>query len=104
MSDCYIFARLHARPGCEQQVAAAILEVAAYTREEAGCLSIQDFQSLRDPRLFFIHSRFRDEAAFELHVSLPHTERFVARVEPLIEHPLEAVRTRLLPAVGAPRA
>jgi quinol monooxygenase YgiN len=43
----------------------------------------------RDPRLFYIHSRWKDETAFEHHADLPHTIRFVARVEPLIDHPLD---------------
>ncbi len=37
---------------------------------------------------FYIHSRWRDMAAFERHAGLPHTVRFVASVEPLIDHPL----------------
>ena len=30
--------------------------------------------------------------AFELHASLPHTTRFVAKVQPLIDHPLDVTR------------
>jgi quinol monooxygenase YgiN len=33
-----------------------------------------------------------DEAAFEHHASLPHTTRFVDRVKPLIDHPLDVTR------------
>jgi quinol monooxygenase YgiN len=40
-----------------------------------------------------IHSRWEDEAAFEDHAGLPHTERFLERVEPLIDHPLDVTRT-----------
>jgi quinol monooxygenase YgiN len=31
------------------------------------------FRSIRDPRLFYIHSRWVDEAAFDTHAGLPHT-------------------------------
>jgi quinol monooxygenase YgiN len=41
---------------------------------------------IRDPQLFYIHSRWTDEAAFERHAGLAHTVRFVERVEPLIGH------------------
>ena len=93
-SEIFIFGRFHAREGNEAAVAAALLEVAQPTREEPGCLAIQDFRSLRDPRLFFVHSRWKDEAAFETHATLPHTVRFLALVEKLIDHPLDVVRTR----------
>jgi quinol monooxygenase YgiN len=91
--EIFVFARFHARPGSEGALAQALLEVAAPSREEPGCLSLQDFQSVRDPRLFFVHSRWKDEAAFDHHAQLPHTVRFLERVEPLIDHPLDVART-----------
>jgi quinol monooxygenase YgiN len=47
---------------------------------------------MRDPLLFYIHSRWKDEAAFERHAGLPHTLRFVERVAPLIDHALDVTR------------
>jgi quinol monooxygenase YgiN len=90
--ELFIIARFHARPGHENAVRDALLEVLAHTREEPGCLGIHDYRSIRDPRLFFVHSHWRDEAAFENHARLPHTVRFLARVEPLIDHPLDVTR------------
>jgi quinol monooxygenase YgiN len=92
--EVFIFGRFHARSGYETAVAEALLEVAAPSREEPGCLSLEDFQSIRDPQLFFVHSRWKDEAAFENHAQLPHTLRFLKRVEPLIDHPLDVARTK----------
>jgi quinol monooxygenase YgiN len=92
--EVFIFARFHARAGNEAAVADALLEVAAASREEPGCVSLQDFQSLRDPQLFYVHSRWKDEAAFENHAQLPHTVRFLERVAPLIDHPLDVARTK----------
>ena len=92
--EVFIFARFHARPGSEGAVAEALLEVAAPSREEPGCLSLEDFQAIRDPQLFFVHSLWKDEAAFENHAQLPHTMRFLERVAPLIDHPLDVARTK----------
>lgn len=92
----YIFARFHARPGNEAAVAAAIREVLAPTRKEAGCIRAHGFRSIRDARLFYIHSRWRDEAAFEFHRSLPHTLRFIELVRTLIDHELDVARTVLM--------
>ena len=90
--ELFIFARFHALPGNEDAVAEALLDVIFASREEPGCLSINAFRSVRDPRLFYIHSRWRDEAAFDYHAGLPHTVRFVERVEPLIDHSLDVTR------------
>ena len=89
----FFFARFHARPGNEQAVADALIDVLAPSREEPGCLSIHAFRSIHDPRLFYIHSRWKDEAAFEIHAGLSHTVRFIERVESLIDHPLDTTRT-----------
>ena len=94
--EVFIFARFRAKAGEEANVEAAIREVAGPTRAEPGCLDYHLFRSTRDPRLFYIHTRFRDEAAFEHHADLPHTVRFLARVESLIDHPLDITRTTLL--------
>jgi quinol monooxygenase YgiN len=91
--ELFIFARFHARPGHASGVEAAICAVLAPTRAEPGCLDIHAFRSTRDPQLFYVHSRWKDEAAFELHASLPHTVAFLTRVEPLIDHPLDVNRT-----------
>ena len=90
--EVFIFARFHARPGNEGAIAESLLDVLAPSREEPGCLSIHAFRSMRDPQLFYIHSRWKDEAAFECHAALPHTQRFVERVAPLIDYPLDVTR------------
>jgi quinol monooxygenase YgiN len=94
--ELHIFARFHAGPGNDKSVADALRDVLAPTRAEPGCLAIHAFRSIRDPHLFYIHSRWKDEAAFERHAGLPHTVRFIARVEPLIDHALDVNRTEQL--------
>jgi quinol monooxygenase YgiN len=91
-----IFARFHAREGQDTAVAAALRDVVGPSRAEPGCLAIAAYRSVRDPRLFWIHSRWIDEAAFETHAELPHTVRFLERVQPLIDHPLDVTRTRAI--------
>ena len=94
--ELFIFARFHAREGHEAAVAAVLREQTASVRDEPGCLAIQAYRSVRDPRLFWIHSRWTDEAAFEVHAELPRTVQFVARMEALIDHPFDATRARVL--------
>jgi quinol monooxygenase YgiN len=92
----YIFARFHANAGCEPGVERALLKTVEASRKEPGCLAIHAFRSVRDDRLFYIHSKWQDEAAFNRHAELPHTVAFVDQVSPLIDHPVQAVRTKLL--------
>jgi quinol monooxygenase YgiN len=90
----YIFARLEPLPGKRAQVLDELMLVLEPTRAEPGCLRIHLYESMGDPFCYFIHSVWTDAAAFETHVELPHTQRFSARVEDLIAHPLHAVRTK----------
>ena len=92
--ELFIFARFHAREGQAEAVAAALRDVVAPSRREPGCVAIGAYRSTGDPRLFYIHSRWVDEAAFEAHAELPHTVRFLERIQPLIDHPFEATRAK----------
>jgi quinol monooxygenase YgiN len=92
--ELFVFARFHAREGQEDAVAAALRDVVPPTRTESGCVSIGAYRSTRDPLLFWIHSRWVDEAAFENHAGLPHTVRFIECVTPLIDHPLDITRAQ----------
>jgi quinol monooxygenase YgiN len=94
--EIFIFGRFHARPENEEAVAAAIAHVLGPTREEPGCISIQAFRSIRDPGLFYVHSRWISEEAFDIHANLPHTVSFLERVEPLIDHPLDVTRAEIV--------
>lgn len=94
--ELFIFARFHARDGEEPALAAVLRQQIRFARGEPGCLMIDAYRSTRDPRLFYIHSRWTDDAAFEVHAELPNTVRFLDRVQPLIDHPLDVTRSRPL--------
>ena len=94
--ELFLFARFHARPGCEAALREAIRTVEGPTKLEPGCIGYQAFQSVRVAGEFYIHSRWRDAAAFELHASRPHTVQFLAAAEALIDHPLSVSLTEPL--------
>ena len=94
--ELYVFVRLHTREGRENAAADALREVLGPTRMESGCLGIHAFHSIRDPRLFYIHSRWKNEGAFDAHAKLPHTVDFMKRMEPLIDHPFDVTRMEML--------
>ena len=92
----YIFARFYARRNMEDAVRKALTEVVPPSSQEPGCIEIHAFCSMRDPRLFYIHSRWKDEAVFQRHATMPHTVKFVKTVEPLVDHALEVMRASLV--------
>jgi quinol monooxygenase YgiN len=94
--ELFVVARFHARLGQDEALAALMREQLQPVRAEPGCLKLDAFRSTRDPNLFFFLSRWVDEAAFDIHAGLPHTLRFLERVQRLIDHPLDVARVRLL--------
>ena len=84
--------RFEPAPGKEAEFREQLLRVAEPSRAEAGCLGLKVFETLREPCMFAIHSEWVDEAAFDLHAREPHTRRFVAAAEPLLAHPIKALR------------
>jgi quinol monooxygenase YgiN len=69
--ELFIFGRFHAREGSEDALDETVRKVVNTTREEAGCEEVHGFRSVRDPRLFYLHSHWIDEASFEKHAQLP---------------------------------
>jgi quinol monooxygenase YgiN len=96
LMELFIFARFHAREGEEPTLAEVLRRQIRFVRGEAGCRMIDAYQSTRDPRLFYIHSRWADEAAFEIHANLPNTLDFLERVERLTDRELDVTRARSL--------
>lgn len=94
--ELFIFARFHAREGKQDAVEAALREEIPQAHKEPGCLAINAYRSARDPTLFFIHSRWTDEKAFDAHAEMQHTLHFIRSVEPLIDHALDVNRTNLI--------
>ena len=94
--ELFIFARFHAREGLEEAVAALLREQVGPVRAEPGCLVINAYRSVRDARLFWIHSHWTDQEAFEVHADLPRTQRFVEAAEQLIDHPFDVTRSVII--------
>jgi len=90
----YIFARFEPLPGKEPQLRGELARILEPTRAEPGCVRIHIYESTRGPLVYFIHSEWIDEAAFDAHAELPHTRRFVGAVVDLMANPFQAVRSK----------
>lgn len=104
----HFFVRLEPTPGKQLEFREELLRVVGPTRAEEGCLAIHVFESLREPFAFAIHSEWVDEAAFERHVQLPHTVRFLRAGEELLTHAVHGMRSHWIAggpgAGGVPKA
>ena len=71
----HFIVRFEPLPGKEAAFRDELLWVNEPSRAEPGCLSIDVFESLREPWVFAVYSEWVDEASFDLHAALPHTSR-----------------------------
>ena len=90
--ELYIFGRFLVRDGQEHAFEAALREVVTLTQAEPGCVEVHGYRGVRNPRLYYLHSRWRDVEVFETHAKLPHTEKFLERVEMLLDEPRDVKR------------
>jgi quinol monooxygenase YgiN len=90
----HFIVRFEPQPGKEAAFRDELLRVNEPSRAEPGCLSIDVFESLREPSVFAVHSEWIDEASFELRATLPHTVRFLVAAEALLTHPVQGLRLR----------
>jgi quinol monooxygenase YgiN len=96
MSELYIFARFHAREGCEGTAEQTLRTVLGPSREEPGCLAIHAFRSTGTTGSSRSTHAGRMKRLSDHHATLPHTVQFVERLEKLIDHPLDVTRSELI--------
>jgi quinol monooxygenase YgiN len=92
--ELFIFVALHANAGHEEELATEMWEVIARTREEPGCQVIGGYRSCVDPSMFYIHSRWVDDAALASHGTAPHTVRFIESTKALLDGPMQTAKMR----------
>jgi quinol monooxygenase YgiN len=95
-----VFVRIRVKEGMEAEAEKAFREVVRATRDEPDCVGIEAFRDLRDSRMFYIHSAWKDEDAFEHHATLPHTVAFIARMKELMDQVFEVTRTEPIAAAS----
>jgi quinol monooxygenase YgiN len=96
-AELAIFGRFHAIDGKDEMLAAEFRDTETRVRTEPGCLFIKFYRSTLNPRVFWLHARWTDEEAFNGHVILDTTQRFIDRLQGgLIEHTFEVTRTRAI--------
>jgi quinol monooxygenase YgiN len=67
--------RMKAKEGEEGRAAELAGELAAATRQEAGCEAYAPCRDPEDARSFLFYEQYRDQAAFEAHGASEHFQR-----------------------------
>lgn len=83
-----IIAVLKARPGKTESLRDALKALLLPTRQEPGNLDYALFQLRDEPETFYMRESWRDEAALEEHIALPHFQAFIGQMESLLAEPL----------------
>ena len=82
-----VLATLTGRPDKRDEIAAALVEAAAATREEDGCLSYAFARDLDDEDRYLAVERWRDQAALDAHFGTPHMAALLGRADELLAAP-----------------
>lgn len=89
----HTFVRFEPVPGKEDLLREELKLLLEPTRAEPGCTRIHLYEAVRGPLIFYIHSEWVDEAAFDAHAKLPHMTRFLGLAGELVTHPIRGIRT-----------
>ena len=82
-----VVAMFRARPGKETELRAALTELLAPTRREAGCLNYDMHVSADDPSKFLFHENWASRAQLDAHFQSVHLQTLAPRVNELCLEP-----------------
>jgi quinol monooxygenase YgiN len=92
----HVFVRFDGKPGRLDELRSEVRGIIEPTRAEPGCLEIHLYEEKKASGTFFIHSKWKDDAAIDTHLQLPHMKRFRGLLDALTSNTVKAIRTQLL--------
>ena len=84
-----VIAYVTAKPGHEDQVRQALLDLVAQTRQENGCINYDLHQSPENAARFAIYENWNTAADLDAHAMSAHLQTFARIAGPLLERPAE---------------
>jgi quinol monooxygenase YgiN len=89
VSDLAYIVVVRAKVGKSALLGAALAELVALSRQEAGCGICELNQSSDDPLTWMVYERWRDSEAFARHMEQSYTKQFLARMGDLTSEPAD---------------
>jgi len=80
-----LYAEFTAKSGSESEVETLISGLAEDVRREPGNTEFTVYRERDNPRKFFVFEQYRDEAAFDAHITADYGAVFNERLSSLIE-------------------
>jgi len=80
MKTVTVIATFEARPGKENELRNALIDLVAPTRLEAGCLNYDLHILPEQPAKFLFHENWTTKAALDAHLQTPHIQNLLPRV------------------------
>lgn len=80
-----LYAEFTVKPGNAARVADMMRELVTCVRQEPGNLVFEPYTEESSPNRYFVFEVYRDEAAFEAHITADYGARFNAELADLIE-------------------
>ncbi len=74
-----VIAMVHARAGKEKELGEVLRGMIEPTRVEAGCIQYDLHVAAADPAQYAFYERWRDQAALDRHMQMPHFTSAAAR-------------------------
>ena len=85
-----VVSRVIASPSETDALLHRLLEIAAATLQEPGCVSYEVFEDVQDPTDFTVIAEYADAAAYEEHFSHPYMQAFLADLPSMTTGALES--------------
>ena len=80
-----VIARMHAKPGKEQELREALESLIEPTSREKGYVNYDLHQGVHDPGWFFFYENWESAADLDAHLSAPHLAEFAGRLDDLLD-------------------
>jgi quinol monooxygenase YgiN len=90
----HICALIRAKPGQEDKLKAALVEVVQKTQREPGCLLFQIHEFEHDPCRFMLWECFENFAALEAHMATDYTREYFENARKFMAEPTQVTRLR----------
>ena len=80
-----LYAEFTVLPGAEDRVAELLRDLTVQVRREPGNVVFDPYTRAEDPRQYFVYEVYRDDAAFDAHITADYGARFNAELVDLVE-------------------
>jgi quinol monooxygenase YgiN len=80
-----VIAYMHAKPGKEDELRAALEALIQPTSEDDGYVNYDLHQGVEDPGVFFFYENWESAAQLDAHLAAPHLQHFSSIADDLLD-------------------